>query len=117
VIVIRHSITGRRVREYRIPNPALVVRHPAHRVCRMEREMIKSRILSAALVAAAMFATPAMACASHGASRHIAADAHAGVGARQVDGAVGIRAPRVGAHAAPASAAATCDVGDSERIC
>lgn len=80
--------------------------------------MIKSRLLSAALIAAAMFVTSAMARSSHGASRHLAAaDAHAGVGASHVDGPVGIRSPRVGAHAAPGSAAATCDVGDSERIC
>src|SRR3954467_3890268 len=80
-------------------------RSPEQRVCRMEREMIRSRLLSVALVAAAMFATPAMARASHGAAGHLAADAHAGVGASHV----GIRTPRVGAHAATAPAAATCD--------
>ena len=90
---------------------------PAQRVCRMEREMIKSGLLSAALVAAAMFATPAMARSSHGATRHLAADAYAGFGASHADGAVGIRVPRIGAHAAPAAAGRTCDVGDNERIC
>ena len=41
--------------------------------------MTKSKLLSAALVAAAMLATPAMARTSHVTSRHLAADANPSV--------------------------------------
>src|ERR1044072_1991803 len=59
------------------PESSSGYRAPAQRVCRMERDMIKSKFLSAALVAAAVFATPAMARTHHGASRHLA-DGNAG---------------------------------------
>jgi hypothetical protein len=42
----------------------------------MEQEMTRSKLLSAALVATAMLATPAVARTDHAASRHIAMDAH-----------------------------------------
>jgi hypothetical protein len=62
--------------------------------------MIKSKILSAALIAAAMLATPAMARETH-VARHIANRANATVmtGESYVDGRACIPAPRVGAFA------------------
>jgi hypothetical protein len=118
VIVIRHSKTGGRVREYRNPNARLVTGPPEQRACKMEKEMIKSGLLTAALVAAAMIATPAMAYTGAVTSRHLAANANPGVAlGHPVEGSVGMRTPHVGAHAAPASAGTTCDVGDNERVC
>jgi hypothetical protein len=63
--------------------------------------MTKLKLVSAGLVAAAMFATPAMARESHGTSRHLAAQANASgmPGTRYVDGRLCIPAPRVGAFA------------------
>jgi hypothetical protein len=63
--------------------------------------MTKLKLLSAALVAVATLATPAMARESGVASRHVAADANARTtnGARYVDGRVCIPAPAVGAFA------------------
>jgi hypothetical protein len=81
--------------------------------------MTKLKLLSAALIAAAMLATPAMARTSHVTSRHRAMDANASAspGARYIGGRVGISLPRVGAfHPAP-PAAENCDVGDNPRIC
>ena len=85
----------------------------------MEKEMTKSKLLSAALVAAATLATPAMARTSHVTSRHLAADANPSVplSPYYIDGPVGIRAPRVGAFASAPSAGEDCDVGDDERVC
>jgi hypothetical protein len=62
--------------------------------------MTKPKILSAALIAAAMLATPAMARETH-VSRHLAdrANATATTGNRYVDGRACIPAPRVGAFA------------------
>jgi hypothetical protein len=62
--------------------------------------MTKSKILSAALIAAAMLATPAMARDTH-AVRHLAdrANATATTGDSYVDGRACIPAPRVGAFA------------------
>jgi hypothetical protein len=81
--------------------------------------MIKSKLLPAALIAAAMLATPAMARTSHVTSRHLAKDANASVFpmAHDISGPVGIRAPRVGAYARAPSDGGTCDVGDSPHIC
>ena len=81
--------------------------------------MTKSKLLSAALVAAATLATPAMARTSHVTSRHLAADANPSVplSPYYIDGPVGIRAPRVGAFASAPSAGGNCDVGDDERVC
>jgi hypothetical protein len=56
--------------------------------------MTKLKLLSAALIAAAMFATPAVARTSHVTSRHRAMDAYA--------------TPPDGEN---------CDVGDNPRIC
>jgi hypothetical protein len=63
--------------------------------------MTKLKPLSAALIAAAMLATPAMARTRHVTSRHLARDANASAfpTARYIDGRVGIRAPRTGAFA------------------
>ena len=60
--------------------------------------MTKLKLLSAGLIAAAMFAAPAMARENHGTSRHLATDAGA-AGPRYVDGALCYPAPRVGAFA------------------
>jgi hypothetical protein len=57
--------------------------------------MTKFKLLSAALIAAAMLATPAMARESHVASRHLAMDANASI----APGALCHRAPAVGAFA------------------
>jgi hypothetical protein len=77
--------------------------------------MNKLKLLSAVLVAAAMFAAPAMARTSHVTSRHGAEDANASVfpNARLIDGRVSISAPRVGAPADGGN----CDEGDNPRIC
>jgi hypothetical protein len=81
--------------------------------------MTKLKLLSAALIAAAMFATPAVARTSHVISRHRAMDAYASASpiARHIDGRVGISAPRVGAFATAPSDGGTCDVGDNPFIC
>jgi hypothetical protein len=80
--------------------------------------MTKLKLLSAALIAAAILATPAMARESHVTSRHRAehANASASPTARYVDGRVGIRAPRVGVPPAPPDGE-NCDVGDNPFIC
>jgi hypothetical protein len=81
--------------------------------------MTKSKLLSAALIAAAMLATPAMARTSHVTSRHLAVDANASVSptAHYISGPIGFRAPRVGAFAAAPSDGGVCDAGDDPRIC
>jgi hypothetical protein len=81
--------------------------------------MTKLKLLSAALIAAAMFATPAMARASHVTSRHRARDANASASptARYIDGRVGNSAPRVGALPPASPDGGNCDVGDNPRIC
>jgi hypothetical protein len=81
--------------------------------------MTKSRFLSAALIATAVLATPAMARTSHVTSRHVAADANASASptAHYIGGPVGIRAPRVGAFAMAPSDGGICDAGDGPRIC
>ena len=63
--------------------------------------MTELKLLSAALIAAAMFATPAVARQSHVTSRQLAADAYAGItpDARYINGPRCIPAPRVGAFA------------------
>jgi hypothetical protein len=63
--------------------------------------MTKPELLSAALIAAAVLATPAMARESHVASRQLAEHANASTtpGARHVDGRLCYPAPRVGAFA------------------
>ena len=81
--------------------------------------MTKLKLPSAALIAVAMLATPAMARTSHVTSRHLAEDANASASptAHYIHGPVGIRAPRLGAFATAPSDRGTCDVGDSPRIC
>ena len=81
--------------------------------------MTKRKLVSAAMIAAAMLATPAVARTSHVTSRHRARESHASASpaARYIDGGVGILVPRVGAfHPAPADAE-NCDVGDNPFIC
>ena len=81
--------------------------------------MTKLKLLSAAMVAAAMLATPAMARESHVTSRHHAehANASASANARHIDGRVGIPAPRVGAFPPAPPDGENCDVGDNPFIC
>ena len=80
--------------------------------------MTKLKLLSAALIAAAMLATPAMARTSHVTSRHLAEHANASASpTAHHNGPVGIRAPRVGAFAAAPSDGGICDAGDDTRIC
>ena len=81
--------------------------------------MLKLKLRSAALVAAAVLGTPAMARASHVTSRHRAKDANASASpaARYLDGRVGILAPRAGAFPPAHPEAENCDVGDNPRVC
>jgi hypothetical protein len=81
--------------------------------------MTKLKLPSAALIAAAMFATPAVARTSHVTSGHRATDAYASASpiAHHVDGRVGISAPRVGAFSPAPRDGENCDVGDNSRIC
>ena len=81
--------------------------------------MTKLKLLSAALIAAAMLATPAMARESHVTSRHRAehANASASPTARYFNGRVGIPAPRVGAFPPAPPDGENCDVGDNPFIC
>ena len=81
--------------------------------------MTKLKLLSAALIAVAMLATPAMAHTSHVTSRHHAKDANASASptARYIDGRVGISAPRVRAFPPAPPDGENCDVGDNPFIC
>jgi hypothetical protein len=83
--------------------------------------MTKSKLLSAALIAAAMLATPAMARTNHVSSRHLAADANANASPTahhiDIDGPVGIRTPRVGTFPPAPPDGENCDVGDNPHIC
>ena len=81
--------------------------------------MTKLKLLSAALIAGATLATPAVARTSHVTSRHRArgANASASPTARYIDGRVGISAPRVGAFPPAPPDGENCDVGDDPRIC
>src|SRR5258707_8466885 len=88
-------------------------------ICNGEIKMTKPELLSAALIAAAMLATPAMARTSHVTSRRRAehANASASPTARYIDGRVGIRAPRVSAFPPALPDGENCDVGDNPFIC
>ena len=83
--------------------------------------MTTLKLLSAALIAAAMLATPAMAHTNHVSSRHLAEDANASASPTahhiDIDGPVGIRAPRVGAFPPAPPDGKNCDVGDNPFIC
>ena len=63
--------------------------------------MTRLKLLSAALIAAATLATPAMARTNHVTSQRLAEDANASAfpAARYIDGRVCVPAPRVGAFA------------------
>jgi hypothetical protein len=79
-----------------------------------------TKLLSAALIAAAMVTTPAMARTSHVTSRHrraMDANASASPAARHIDGRVGTSAPRVGAFPPAPPDGENCDVGDNPFIC
>ena len=60
--------------------------------------MTKRKLVSAAVIAAAMIATPAMAGEGYVARRHVAASTDASAGS-YIDGAACVRAPAVGAFA------------------
>jgi hypothetical protein len=81
--------------------------------------MTKFKLLSAALIAAAMLATPAMARTRHVTPRHLIDDANASVSptAHYINDLFGIREPRVGAVAPAPSGGGACDVGDNPHIC
>jgi len=81
--------------------------------------MTKLKLLSAAMIAAAMLATPAMAREGHVTSRHHAehANTSASANARHIDGRVGIPAPRVGVFPPAPPDGENCDVGDNPFIC
>jgi len=81
--------------------------------------MTKLKLLSAALIAVAMLANPAMARTSHVTSRHRAKDANASASptAHHIDGRVGISAPRVGRIPPVPPKGENCDVGDNPFIC
>jgi hypothetical protein len=79
-----------------------------------------TKLLSAALIAAAMVTTPAMARTSHVTSRHRRAkDANASASptAHHIDGRGGISAPRGGAFPPAPPDGENCDVGDNPFIC
>jgi hypothetical protein len=78
--------------------------------------MTRFKLLSAALIAAAMLATPAMARESHVASRHLAMDANASIapGAPSTEERLCHRAPAVGAFAtAPWDNGPPCEPGSA----
>jgi hypothetical protein len=81
--------------------------------------MTRLELLSAALIAAATLATPAMARTSHVTSRHRTrgANASASPNARYIHGHVVISAPRVGAFSPAPPDGENCDVGDNPFIC
>lgn len=81
--------------------------------------MTTLKLLSGALIASAMLATPSLARTSHMISRHRRMErayAKGSPAARHIDGRVGIFAPRVGIPPAPPDGE-NCDVGDNPRIC
>jgi hypothetical protein len=81
--------------------------------------MIKLEPLAAGLIAAAIFATPAMARTSHMGSSHRLESANARVRppVRQLDGRSGILKPHfAGIPPAPPDGE-NCDVGDNPFIC
>jgi len=81
--------------------------------------MTRPNPLSAAVMAAAMLVTPAMARTGHMTSWHHAGDANASASpaARYFDGRVRIPAPRVGASLSAHPPGGICDEGDNPFIC
>jgi hypothetical protein len=73
--------------------------------------MTKLKLLSAALIAAAVLTTPAMARESQVNSRHLAMDANASAapGAGSIDGRLCRRAPAVGAFASAPRVQPPCE--------
>jgi hypothetical protein len=80
--------------------------------------MTKIKPHSAALIAAAMFATPAMASKEHVIARNLARDTKVGTvrGSCYTDGRSCHLAPRVGAFASAPWGEDNCDVGDNPRV-
>jgi hypothetical protein len=81
--------------------------------------MTRLKLPSAALIAVAMLATPALARTSHVTSRHRAmhANASASPTARYIHGRLGISAPGLGAFPPAPPKGGNCDVGDNPFIC
>jgi len=81
--------------------------------------MTTLKFLSAALIAAAMFATPAMAHKDHAIARHLAQDTKVGTtrGPCDADERSWHLAPRAGAIATAPWREDNCDVGDNPRVC
>ena len=80
--------------------------------------MTNHNFLSAALISAAMIATPATAHTSHVISQHHAQRANASVTpANHIRGLVGITAPYVSAFPSAPPDGENCDVGDNPGIC
>jgi hypothetical protein len=85
----------------------------------MENCITKLKLLSAALIAAAVFATPAMARKGHVTSRHLAQDTKVGTtpSACYIDERSCHLTPRVGAFVTAPWGEDNCDVGDNPRVC
>jgi hypothetical protein len=81
--------------------------------------MTKLKVLSAALIAAAMFALPATARTSHESSRYVAGDTNSSTfpAASFVHDHAGISAPSVGAFLRAPPDGENCDVGDNPEVC
>ena len=81
--------------------------------------MTKLKVLSAALIAAVMLATPAVARSNHVTSSRLfeeGSNANAPLTARYFDGRAGVPAPRVNAFPTPPDGE-NCDVGDNAHVC
>jgi hypothetical protein len=81
--------------------------------------MTNHNFLSAALISAAMIATPAIARTSHVIPRHHAQDVNASASptADHIHGGVGISAPYVSVFPPAPPDGENCDVGDNPRVC
>jgi hypothetical protein len=81
--------------------------------------MTTHNVLSAALIGAAIIATPAIARTSHVISRHHALDANASASptAQHIHDRVGISASYASPFPPAPLDGGTCDVGDNPRVC
>jgi methionine-rich copper-binding protein CopC len=81
--------------------------------------MTRFKLLSAALIAAAMLAGPAMARSSHVTSRYPAENVHGDTSPAigHTDGHLEFSAPHVDTYSAVAPDGENCDVGDNPEIC
>jgi hypothetical protein len=81
--------------------------------------MTKLKVMSAALIAAAMFALPAVARTSHEPSRYVAGNINSSTlpTTSVVHGHVGISAPSVGAYLPAPPDGENCDFGDNPEVC